>query len=74
MLFDRSPAFLRAVDAACAVVFAALALHTDSIGWAVSAAISAALAVTGASVHLQAAVRRALRVGALALAVRRGGR
>ena len=73
MLFDRSDRFLRSFDALCAVLFAAVFWQTHSWVWAVSGAISAALCVTNASVHLQAMVHRAIRGFALAALLKKGG-
>jgi hypothetical protein len=71
-LFHRSDRFLRAFDAACAVVFALLAWRFHSVVWAVSAVFSATLCVTNASVHLQHLVQRGLRSMALSLVLRKG--
>lgn len=71
-IFDRSDRFLRVFDALCAAVFALLAWHTQSWGWAASSALSALLCVTGATFRMQNGLVRLMRNGALSITLRKG--
>jgi hypothetical protein len=72
--FDMPPGFLRVFDLACAMLFGAIAaLQWPHIsGWLGLCAVSAVMAASNATWHLQQGLRRGLRSVAVAILLRGG--